>query len=90
MSCFFFQIIEKSIFKLLEVIKIVVNSDEIIVDDFFVIIDIFEIVIVNKDVFILNVWVKVIFLFVLFSVRVFICLVLVELFVIVLYCIEVS
>lgn len=90
MSCFPFQIIEKSISKLSEVTKIVANSDETTVDDFLVIIDTLETATANKDVLTLNARVKVIFSFVLFSVRVFICLVPVELSATVLYCTEVS
>lgn len=69
-----FQIIEKSISKLFQVTKIVANSDQTTVDDFLVISDTLEKATANKDVLTLNSRVKLIFKFVLFSLRVFICL----------------
>ena len=61
MFFFFFQIIEKSIFKLSEVSKIVANSAETTADDFLVIIDTLETATANKDVLTLNARVKLIF-----------------------------
>lgn len=69
-----FQIIEKSISKLFQVTKIVANSDQTTVDDFLVISDTLEKATANKDVLTLNSRVKLIFKFVLFSLRVFIYL----------------
>lgn len=70
-----FQIIEKSISKLFQVTKIVANSDQTTVDDFLVISDTLEKATANKDVLTLNSRVKLIFKFVLFSLRVLFLLV---------------